>query len=34
LEELTGNPRVVALVQIFRDARPPVSPAQEADIHE
>jgi 4-alpha-glucanotransferase len=34
LEELTGNPRVVALARIFRDARPPVSPAQEADIHE
>jgi (1->4)-alpha-D-glucan 1-alpha-D-glucosylmutase len=34
LEELNGNPRVVALARIFRDARPPVSPAQEADIHE
>jgi 4-alpha-glucanotransferase len=28
LEELNGNPRVVALARIFRDARPPVSPAR------
>jgi 4-alpha-glucanotransferase len=28
LEELTANPRVVALARIFRDARPPVSPAR------
>ncbi|UEM22486.1 4-alpha-glucanotransferase [Skermanella mucosa] len=32
LEELTGNPRVVALARIFQDARPLTSSAKEADF--